>query len=85
MMSMRPQFSLKTMLWLVALVGAFVAGITWQRTSDDHERELLKWRVQMLQENNEVLNHELRSTVFDLMKAEAKAQVIAENAEKAPD
>jgi hypothetical protein len=83
----RPQFSLKTLLWLMAVVAAFVAGIAWQRTSDnrqqmnaDHERDLLEWRVQVLEENNEVLNHELRSTMLDLMRAEAKAQVNAERA-----
>jgi hypothetical protein len=27
----RPQFTLKTLLWVVALVGAFFAGAGWQR------------------------------------------------------
>ena len=27
----RPQLTLKTMLWLMALVGAFFAGAAWQR------------------------------------------------------
>jgi hypothetical protein len=30
----RPQFSLKSMLWLMALVGAFLAGTTWRRRAD---------------------------------------------------
>lgn len=27
----RPQFSLKTMLWLMAVLAAFLAGIRWER------------------------------------------------------
>jgi hypothetical protein len=53
--AIRPQFNLKTVFWVVAVVAAFVAGVTWRRTSDDHERELMKWRVQMLEENNDVV------------------------------
>jgi hypothetical protein len=30
-MTRRPQFSLNTMLWVMALVGAFFVGATWQR------------------------------------------------------
>ncbi|HWB11674.1 MAG TPA: hypothetical protein VG826_20755 [Pirellulales bacterium] len=37
----RPQFSLKTMLWLMAVAGAFFAGIEWDRRHpDDHRRAL---------------------------------------------
>jgi hypothetical protein len=81
----RPQFSLKSMLWVMVVVAAFIAGTTWQRTSDDRERELLKWRVQMLEENHELLNKQLSTTMLDLMRAEAKAQVNAENDQKAAE
>jgi hypothetical protein len=71
----------------MAVVAAFLGGIGWQRTYDDrqrtradHERDLLKWRLKSMEENNAVLNHELRSTMLDLMRAEAKEQVSAERA-----
>jgi hypothetical protein len=33
----RPQFSLKTLLWLMAVVAAFCAGAVWQRERDRQE------------------------------------------------
>jgi hypothetical protein len=32
----RPQFSLKTLLWLMVCVGCFFAGKEWQRQYDEH-------------------------------------------------
>ncbi|HEX7447108.1 MAG TPA: hypothetical protein VF306_06160 [Pirellulales bacterium] len=36
-----PQFSLKTMLWLMLVVAAFIAGAAWQKRRSDAEREQL--------------------------------------------
>lgn len=33
---MCPQFSLKTMLWLMAAVAAFFSGAVWQRSREEH-------------------------------------------------
>jgi hypothetical protein len=38
----RPQFTLKTMLWLTALVAAFFAGAIWE-----HQRENARWTVEV--------------------------------------
>ena len=38
----RPQFSLKTLLWLMAVVAAFFAGAAWQRR---HEGTQSSWDI----------------------------------------
>jgi hypothetical protein len=55
----RPQFSLKTLLWLMALVGAFFGGAAWQRQS-----MIAGGWVQLLTPTQELL---------DAMKKEAQA------------
>jgi hypothetical protein len=37
----RPQFSLKTLLWLMVVVAAFFAGAAWSERRWARERELL--------------------------------------------
>jgi hypothetical protein len=37
----RPQFSLKTLLWLMAVVAAFLAGAAWSERRWAKEREML--------------------------------------------
>ncbi len=38
------QFSLKTLLWLMAVVGAFFAGAEWQRRTDVECLEYKAWK-----------------------------------------
>ena len=45
----RPQFSLKTLLWLMAVVGAFLAGIEWDRRHPKDERRWLRDKCQRLE------------------------------------
>jgi hypothetical protein len=42
----RPQFSIKTLLWLMAVVAAFVGGAGWQRRQYQADREHWEWRDQ---------------------------------------
>jgi uncharacterized protein YlxW (UPF0749 family) len=44
----RPQFSLKTMLWVVLVVGAFLAGFGWNRRQLLQERDAAQWREKQL-------------------------------------
>jgi hypothetical protein len=38
----RPQFSLKTMLWLMVVAGAFCAGVAWERRSEEARRDAIR-------------------------------------------
>ena len=55
----RPHFSLKTLLWLMAVVAAFCAGTLFGRHRETTEREALKQTVLMLGNDNERLQEEL--------------------------
>ena len=41
----RPQFSIRTLLWLTLVVAAFLGGAAWQRTNDHDEIRLLEKEV----------------------------------------
>ena len=49
----RPQFSLKTLLWLMAVVGAFFAGGEWARRRWAAERSKLLSDVKLWQDLSE--------------------------------
>jgi hypothetical protein len=38
----RPKFTLKTLLWLMAVVAAFGAGVQWDRKTASDDRESLR-------------------------------------------
>ncbi|HEX5442911.1 MAG TPA: hypothetical protein VFW87_03735 [Pirellulales bacterium] len=38
----RPQFTLKTLLWLMALVAAFMGGIAWERRVAEARRDAIR-------------------------------------------
>ena len=60
----RPQFSLKSLLWLMACVGCFFGGSAWQR----HKRDLEMARLQkfLRAEQDE------KASLRDLMEAERR-------------
>jgi hypothetical protein len=50
----RPQFTIKTLLWLLAVVAAFCAGILFER-----QRENTRWTVEIGGEKIDVRNYVL--------------------------
>lgn len=50
----RPQFRLKTLLWLMVVVGAFFAGGRWEQYR--YERELKSWDLDLEQAMHEALD-----------------------------
>src|SRR5215469_3772362 len=46
----RPQFTLKTMLWLMALVGAFCAGVRWERRQIGWEHKAMRRELSALKD-----------------------------------
>ena len=64
----RTQFSLKTLLWLMVVVGAFLGGAAWQRAQYDLNVKL--WQILLDQECAK--QEELEEEVFRLRGQIAK-------------
>jgi len=92
---------LVAMLVVGAFFGGAVFGTKRERQRLEAERAAVKqdreglqyermqgqfdWSVNMLEERNDKLKKELHKTMVELIKAEAKAQVNSENANKAAE
>jgi hypothetical protein len=60
----RPQFTLKTWLWLTAVVAAFGSGAAWQRNKRDLEMDRLKKMYRAEQDKS--------ASLRDIMEAERR-------------
>jgi hypothetical protein len=49
----RPQFTLKTLLWLMAVVAAFMGGAVWQRHQHASEKRQWEQELRAMQELNQ--------------------------------
>jgi hypothetical protein len=60
----RPQFSLKTLLWLMVVVAALGSGAAWQRNKRDLEMDRLKKVLRAEQDQS--------ASLRDIMEAERR-------------
>jgi hypothetical protein len=57
----RPQFNLKTLLWLMALASATFGGMAWQRSLDREHEHALRTEIRLLEIENAVLSRYARA------------------------
>lgn len=68
----RPKFSLKTLLWVILVVAAFLSGRAWQRAADQKDHQRLLNQAQLLEETSAKSSAMMRDAVKQLMDAQRR-------------
>ncbi len=70
----RPQFGIRTLLWLTMVVAAFLGGAAWQNARIQTERERLMRQIKSLEKSNVNGYEKMRQLIQALKEEKAKSE-----------